>query len=137
MEKGNTSVVRLHEIKWEMEALKNSPQVLAYKAYIAEANTLEEQIRNLVTEKNATVEYYSIVDDEQVKISPAVKTTYSPELEYVEKEWGDVFLTIAVDSKAMQASSKKEVVDYLETVKKETIYSRKTKVKSKDSSLDF
>jgi hypothetical protein len=39
-----------------------------------------------------------------------------------------------VDSKAMQASSKQDVADYLELVKKETIYSRKTKVKQK---LDF
>ena len=134
MEKGKTEVIRLQEIGEQVEALKNNPQVVAYLALLEEANNLEEALRSLVTNKWVMVEYFSITDWEQVKISPAVKTTYSPELDYVKSKWGEAFLTMTVDSKAMQASSKQDVADYLESVKKETIYSRKTKVKQK---LDF
>jgi len=123
-----TALNEAEELSKKIGKLLSTDAVKEYLSLKQKFSEYETILREQVVDKGIKIEYFSIEDDSNVSLSPCVKTTFKPDVNEVHERWGDKYLTATVNAKMMKESP--ECTDYLDSVKKETIYSKKTKIKN-------
>jgi hypothetical protein len=115
-----------------LSKIENDDNVKTYLQLIQRYDELEEVARKHVEATQDKISYYSIKDKSLIQIAPAVKTKYDTSVQDVQDRWGNKYILIEPQVNIDMMKESPECTPYLESIKSETIYTRKTKIKEKN-----